>query len=96
MGSTRRKFTPEFKSEAVELLINSGKSIAEIARDLGISDGTLGNWMKAAKKRGDFKEKPLEIDERARLKELEEENRRLKMEREILKKAAAWFAKESM
>jgi transposase len=96
MGSTRRKFTPEFKGEAVELLISSGKSIAEIARDLGISDGTLGNWMKAAKKRGDFKEKPLEIDERARLKELEEENRRLKMEREILKKAAAWFAKESM
>jgi transposase len=96
MGSTRRKFTPEFKAEAVELLINSGKPIAEIARDLGISGGTLGNWVKAAKKRGDVEEKPLEIDERARLKELEEENRRLKMEREILKKAAAWFAKESM
>jgi transposase-like protein len=80
----------------VELLISSGKPIAEIARDLGISDGTLGNWMKTAKKRGDVKERPLEIDERARLKELEEENRRLKMEREILKKAAAWFAKESM
>ena len=96
MGSTRRKFTPEFKAEAVELLINSGRPISEIARDLGISDGTLGNWVKAAKKRGDVKEKPLEIDERARLKELEEENRRLKMEREILKKAAAWFAKESM
>jgi transposase len=96
MGSTRRKFTPEFKAEAVELLVNSGKPIAEIARDLGISDGTLGNWVKTAKKRGDVKERPLEIDERARLKELEEENRRLKMEREILKKAAAWFAKESM
>lgn len=96
MGSTRRKFTPEFKAEAVELLISSGKPIAEIARDLGIGDGTLGNWVKAAKKRGELKEKPLEIDERARLKELEDENRRLKMEREILKKAAAWFAKESM
>jgi transposase-like protein len=96
MGSARRKFTPEFKAEVVELLISSGKPIAEIARDLGISDGTLGNWVKAAKKRGDVREKPLEIDERARLKELEEENRRLKMEREILKKAAAWFAKESM
>jgi transposase len=96
MGSTRRKFTPEFKAEAVELLINSGKPVAEISRNLGISDGTLGSWVKAAKKRGDVKEKPLEIDERARLKELEDENRRLKMEREILKKAAAWFAKESM
>ena len=96
MGSTRRKFTPEFKAEAVELVIKSGKPIAEVARDLGIGDGTLGNWVKAAKKRGEFKEKPLEIDERARLKELEEENRHLKMEREILKKAAAWFAKDSM
>jgi transposase len=96
MGSARRKFTPEFKAEAVDLLTNSGKPISEIARDLGISDGTLGNWVKAAKKRGDVKEKPLEIDERARLKELENEVRRLKMEREILKKAAAWFAKESM
>jgi transposase-like protein len=49
-----------------------------------------------AKKRGDIKEKPLNIDERARLKELEEEVRRLKMEREILKKAAAWFASQNM
>lgn len=96
MGSTRRKFTPEYKAEAVELVINSGRPVAEIARDLGINEGTLGNWVNMAKKRGDFKEKPLEVDERARLKELEEENRRLKMEREVLKKAAAWFAKESM
>jgi transposase len=96
MGATRRKFTPEYKAEAVELVINSGRPIAEIARDLGINEGTLGNWVNMAKKRGDIKEKPLDIDERARLKELEEENRRLKMEREVLKKAAAWFAKESM
>ena len=96
MGSTRRKFTAEYKAEAVELAINSGRPIAEIARDLGINEGTLGNWVKMAKKRGDIKEEPLGIDERARLKELEEEVRRLKMEREILKKAAAWFAKESM
>ena len=96
MGSTRRKFTPEYKAEAVELVINSGRPIAEIARDLGINEGTLGNWVNMAKKRGDIKDKPLDIDERARLKELEEENRRLKMEREVLKKAAAWFAKESM
>lgn len=96
MGSTRRKFTAEYKAEAVELAINSGRPIAEIARGLGINEGTLGNWVKMAKKRGDIKDKPLDIDERARLKELEEEVRRLKMEREILKKAAAWFAKESM
>ena len=96
MGSTRRKFTAEYKAEAVELAINSGRPISEIARDLGINEGTLGNWVKTAKKRGEVKDKPLDIDERARLKELEKEVRRLKMEREILKKAVAWFAKESM
>ncbi|MGH3673476.1 MAG: transposase [Pseudonocardiaceae bacterium] len=96
MGSTRRKFTAEYKAEAVELVISSGRPIAEIARGLGINEGTLANWVKMAKKRGDIKEKPLGVDERARLKELEDEVRRLKMEREILKKAAAWFAKESM
>ena len=96
MGSTRRKFTDQYKAEAVELVINSGRPVAEIARDLGINEGTLGNWVQLAKKRGEFTEKPLEVDERAELKELREENRRLKMEREILKKAAAWFAKEIM
>lgn len=96
MGSVRRKFTEQYKAEAVELVISSGRPTAAIARDLGINEGTLGNWVQLAKKRGDFAEKPLEIDERAELKELREENRRLKMEREILKKAAAWFAKESL
>jgi transposase len=96
MGSTRRKFTPEYKAEAVELATNSGRPIAEIARDLGINEGTLGNWVNMAKKRGEVKDKPLDIDERARLKELEDEVRRLKMEREILKKAAAWFASQNM
>lgn len=96
MGSTRRKFTAEYKAEAVELVINSGRPVAEIARDLGINEGTLGNWVNMAKKRGEFQEKPLDVDERAELKELRDEVRRLKMEREVLKKAAAWFAKESM
>jgi len=46
VGSTRRKFTAEYKAEAVELAINSGRPIAEIARDLGVNEGTLGNWVK--------------------------------------------------
>jgi len=96
VGSTRRKFTPEYKAEAVELVINSARPVAEIARDLGINEGTLGNWVNAAKKRGEIKEKQLDINERARLKELEQEVRRLKMERDLLKKAAAWFASQNM
>jgi len=95
VGQARKKYTQEYKDEAVELVISSGRPVAEIARDLGIYEGTLGNWVHAAKKAGRLKDKPLDSDERAELRELREENRRLKMEREFLKKAAAWFAKES-
>jgi transposase len=95
MGEARRKYTQEYKDEAVELAVSSGRPIAEIARDLGIHEATLGNWVHIAKKSGQLKEKPLDTGERARLKELEEENRRLRMERDFLKKAAAWFARES-
>ncbi len=96
MGKARRKYTDADKAEVVELVISSGRPVAEIARELGINEGTLGNWMNMAKKRGEVKDKPLDVDERARLKELEDEVRRLKMEREILKKAAAWFASQNM
>lgn len=95
MGQARKKYTQEYKDEAVELVVGSGRPIAEIARDLGINEGTLGNWVMAAKKSGKLKEKPLDVSERARLRELEEENRRLKMERDFLKKAAAWFASQN-
>jgi transposase len=95
MGQARKKYTQEYKDEAVELVISSGRPIAEIARNLGINEGTLANWVNTAKKSGKLKEKPLDTDERARLKELEDENRRLRMERDFLKKAAAWFAKEN-
>ena len=95
MGQARKKYTQEYKDEAVELVISSGRPIAEIARNLGINEGTLANWVNTAKKSGKLKEKPLDTQERARLKELEEENRRLRMERDFLKKAAAWFAKEN-
>jgi transposase-like protein len=95
MGHARKKYTQEYKDEAVELVVSSGRPVAEIARDLGINEGTLGNWVMTAKKSGKLQEKPLEINERSRLKELEEENRRLKMERDFLKKAAAWFASQN-
>ena len=47
MPEQRRKFSPQFKAEAVQMVIETGKPIAEVARDLGINDGTLGNWVKA-------------------------------------------------
>jgi transposase-like protein len=95
VGQARKKYTQEYKDEAIELVVSSGRPVAEIARDLGINEATLGNWVNKAKQGGKLQDKPLDLDERARLKELEEEVRRLRMERDFLKKAAAWFARES-
>lgn len=93
MPEQRRKFSPQFKAEAVQLVIETGKPIAEVARDLGVNDGTLGNWVKAWRDANPEPQPDLSPVERAHVKELEEENRRLRMENEFLKKAAAFFAR---
>jgi transposase-like protein len=64
MGKARQKHTDAFEAEAAGLATASGRPIAEIARDLGVHDGALGNWMNMAAKRGEIKDKPLTIDER--------------------------------
>lgn len=88
-----RKFTQEYRDEAVKLVIETGRPIVEVARDLGINEGTLGNWVIKYRTEHPASE-DLNISERARLKELEKEVAELKLEREFLKKAAAFFAKE--
>jgi transposase-like protein len=89
----RRKFSPQFKAEAVQMVIETGKPIAEVARDLGVHDGTLGNWVTAWRNANPEPETALSPVERARVKEMEDEIRRLRMENEFLKKAAAFFAR---
>lgn len=94
MPRTRPPYPPEFRAEAVRLVKTSGETIRQVAKDLGISDQTLRNWVgqdnvDAGKKSG------LTSDERARMRELEKENRKLREEREILRKAAAFFATET-
>ena len=86
MPERLRKFSPQFKAEAVQLVIETGKPIAEVARDLGVNDGTLGNWVKAWRDANAESELELSPVERVRMTELEEENRRLRMENEFLKK----------
>jgi transposase-like protein len=93
MPEQRRKFSPQFKAEAVQMVIETGRSTAEVARDLGVHDGTLGNWVNAYRRENPEPEQALTPVERARVKELEDENRRLRMENEFLKKAAAFFAR---
>jgi transposase-like protein len=93
MPEQRRRFSPQFKAEAVQMVIETGKSVAEVARDLGIHDGTLGNWVNTWRREHPEPAEPLSPVERARVKEMEDEIRRLRMENEFLKKAAAFFAK---
>ena len=93
LSADTRKRSPQFRAEAVQLVLQTGKPIAEIARDLGVHDGTLGNWVAQWRKENPEPTPELSPVERARVKELEAENRRLRMENEFLKKAAAFFAR---
>lgn len=93
MAQRRRPtYAPEFRAEAVKRVRNSDESLLAIARDLGISNGTLKAWVEASRPQPAV---PLTDDERTELKRLRKEVRELRMEREILKKATAFFAKHS-
>jgi transposase len=94
LSQHRRKFSPEFKDEAVKMVIETSRPIAQVAKELGIHEGTLGNWVNAYRREHADDEPPLTVSERARLRELEREARELRMENEFLKKAAAYFAKD--
>ena len=92
----RRQFTEEFKAKAVEFVASSGKSVGEVARDLDLTISSLRNWVRqAAIDRGRGPAGALTTAERQELGQLRKENRVLREEREILKKAAAFFAKEN-
>jgi transposase len=91
---TRREFTKEFKRDAVELVRTTGRPIAHIARDLGIYDSTLGNWVRQdAIDRGEHE--GLTTQERERLRQLEADNAKLRMERDLLKRTVAFWVKET-
>lgn len=90
----RRSYSPEFKAEAVKLVIETSRPIALVARELGIVEQTLGNWVKAYRREHAGDEPELSVPERARLRELERENREIRIENEFLKKAAAYFARD--
>jgi transposase len=89
-----RSFSPEFKDEAVKLVIETSRPVAIVAKELGINESTLGNWVSDYRRDHSGEEPPPTAAERARLRELERENRELKMENDFLKKAAAYFARD--
>ena len=94
MTRPKKSFSPEYKDEAVKMVIESSRPVARVAKELGINEGTLGNWVAVYRREHAGEEPPPTVTERARLRELERETRELKMELEFLKKAAAYFARD--
>jgi transposase len=96
MGETRRKFDRDFREGAVRLVRETGKPIAQVARDLGINAGTLGNWVEADRGRRDGGDGQLSEDERAELARLRRENAELAMRCDVLKRSLALWVSDAM
>ena len=90
----RRKFSLEFREEAVRLVIDGPRPVADVAREIGVNEGTLSNWVRIYREEHPVAEKPLSQSERARLADLEREVRELRMKTEFLGKAAAFVRHE--
>ena len=89
----RRKFTDEFKAETVKLIRESGRTVGSVARELDLTETAVRSWVKQAEASGSAD--TLSPDERVELRRLRKENQELRMEKEILRKATVFFAKEN-
>jgi transposase len=96
MVSKRRKYDSEFRDGAVRIVMESGKPVAQVARDLGIHAGTLGNWVGKAREETGGPDAPLSEPERVELRRLRSENAELRMQRDVLKRSTALWVNEAM
>ena len=94
--SRRSSYDPEFREGAVRIVEESGRSIAAVARDLGVNEGTLGNWVAKAREARGGDQAPLSETERAELARLRTENAELRMQRDVLKRSTALWVNEAM
>ena len=95
MGAKRKSYTPKYRREAAHLVIDTGRTIAEVARDVGVGEALLGRWVAIERSRMDDPPEAMDVNERAELERLRRENAELRMDREFLKKAAAFFATDN-
>jgi transposase len=86
LARVKKNYSPEFREEAVKLVIETSRPVAQVARELGIVEGTLGSWVNTYRREHAGEEPPLTLNEWARLRELERETRELKIENDFLKK----------
>ncbi|HZE16986.1 MAG TPA: transposase [Mycobacterium sp.] len=97
MGETRRKFDEDFKAGAVRIVRETGKPVAQVARELGINEGTLGRWCaQDRRRRGGGGDGELSESERQELTRLRKENAELVMQRDVLKRSVALWVREAM
>jgi transposase len=96
MARSYRKFDEDFKQGAVRIVFETGKPIAQVARELGINEGTLGNWCATARRQREGNGAVLSEDERAELVRLRKENAELRMQRDVLKRSVALWVDEAM
>jgi transposase len=94
MAEARRKFDEDFKQGAVRLVHETGRPIAQVARELGVNEGTLGNW--CARERRRHGEGALSESEREELRRLRKENAELRMRCDVLKRSAALWVEDAM
>jgi len=94
-GAKRRSYSPSYRHDAAHLVIDTGRPIATVAREIGVGEAVLGRWVAIERAHDDDPPPALDVDERAELERLRVEVSELRMDREFLKKAAAFFVSEN-